>query len=105
MKRNNDQVLANVIQRLNDSFSAENSDCLTTLGLMLRFVSSLLGDPIFAEEANLAGELTLSLPTFTLASNRELRLSSLQLRQLLRWTGETGNPVRDLTSLLEVDCF
>uniref|UniRef100_A0A5K3F5J3 Lysosomal trafficking regulator lyst n=1 Tax=Mesocestoides corti TaxID=53468 RepID=A0A5K3F5J3_MESCO len=106
-----ERVFANVLQRVNDSFSAENPDCRATLSFFLLLVSALLGDPIFAEEANLAiGEETLISPSPTTSgylSERELRLSTLRLKQLLCWTekcGEkrTGNPIEDLTSCLDI---
>ncbi|KAL5962895.1 hypothetical protein TSMEX_009371 [Taenia solium] len=92
-------VLANLLQGLIDRFSIE---CCATLGAFLLLVSALLADPIFAEEAVLAaGAVAGSAPTAGLAE-RQLRLSTLWLRQLLGWGGSRlDNLVEEVISRLD----
>lgn len=93
-------VLTNLLQGLIDRFSIE---CCATLGAFLLLVSALLADPIFAEEAVLAaGAVAGSAPTAGLAE-RQLRLSTLWLRQLLGWGGSRlDNLVKEMISRLDV---
>ncbi|VDK22091.1 unnamed protein product [Taenia asiatica] len=92
-------VLTNLLQGLIDRFSIE---CCATLGAFLLLVSALLADPIFAEEAVLAaGAVAGSAPTAGLAE-RQLRLSTLWLRQLLGWGGSRlDNLVKEMISRLD----
>ncbi|KAL5108203.1 ATM interactor [Taenia crassiceps] len=98
-QKQHERVLANLLQGLIDRFSTE---CRATLGAFLLLISALLADPIFAEEAVLAaGAVADSTPTTGLAE-RQLRLSTLWLRQLLGWGGSRSeNLVKEMTSKLD----
>uniref|UniRef100_A0A0X3Q0E5 Myocyte-specific enhancer factor 2C n=2 Tax=Schistocephalus solidus TaxID=70667 RepID=A0A0X3Q0E5_SCHSO len=121
-------VFANLIGRVNDSFSADNPYYRATLAHLLLLFSTLLDDTVFAEEAGLAvaslsdnkdarssspfrdhislgsaDDVALS-PTASSSCKlfRRCHLCGAQLRQLLHRTGQEPNPVRDLSSLLEL---
>ncbi|KAL7058566.1 hypothetical protein AAHC03_013296 [Spirometra sp. Aus1] len=123
-------VFANLIGRVNDSFSADNPYYRATLAHLLLLFSTLLDDTVFADEAALAvaslsdneggrssspfrehilvesaDDVALS-PTASSSCKllRRCHLCGAQLRQLLHRTGQEPNPVRDLSSLLEVSC-
>ncbi|KAL7054437.1 hypothetical protein AAHC03_026040 [Spirometra sp. Aus1] len=121
-------VFANLIGRVNDSFSADNPYYRATLAHLLLLFSTLLDDTVFADEAALAvaslldneggrssspfrehilvesaDDVALS-PTASSSCKllRRCHLCGAQLRQLLHRTGQEPNPVRDLSSLLEL---
>ncbi|KER33087.1 hypothetical protein T265_00985 [Opisthorchis viverrini] len=96
-------LFANMVQRVNDCFSAENPDCQATLAGCLSLLQSLL-----------IGRTTLPL-TFSSESNgiemthmmdklRRLHISGARVRDWLGWSsgGDEGKPVRDLHALLEM---
>ncbi|TGZ70941.1 hypothetical protein CRM22_002906 [Opisthorchis felineus] len=100
---NGQHLFANMVQRVNDCFSAENPDCQATLAGCLSLLQSLL-----------VGRTTLPL-TFSSESSgtevnqmmdklRRLHISGARVRDWLGWTsgGDEGKPVRDLHALLEM---
>ncbi|VDM30726.1 unnamed protein product [Hydatigera taeniaeformis] len=97
--KQHERVLTNLLQGLIDRFSIE---CRFTLGAFLLFISALLADPIFAEEAVLAaGALVNFTPSAELA-DRQLRLPTFWLRQLLGWGGSRSeNLVKEVTTRLD----
>ncbi|GAA57126.1 hypothetical protein CLF_112213 [Clonorchis sinensis] len=100
---NGQHLFANMVQRVNDCFSAENPDCQATLAGCLSLLQSLL-----------VGRTTLPL-TFSPESSgtemnhmmnklRRLHISGARVRDWLGWSsgGDEGKPVRDLHALLEM---
>uniref|UniRef100_A0A5K4ETU3 VIR_N domain-containing protein n=1 Tax=Schistosoma mansoni TaxID=6183 RepID=A0A5K4ETU3_SCHMA len=119
---NGQHLFANLVQRVNDSFSADNPDCQATLTGCLRLIQSLL-----------TGHSTLPLTFMSKCINwneceefdsaslgvqiddkyvnrtvnlftRQLHISGERVRELLGWSGggDQGKPVRDLHALLEM---
>ncbi|EUB64119.1 hypothetical protein EGR_01247 [Echinococcus granulosus] len=99
-QKQHERVLANLLQGLIDRFSTE---CRATLGAFLLLTSALLADPIFAEEAVLAAGAVAQSTSTTGLAERQLRLSTLQLRQLLSWSGgRSENLVKEVASGLDI---
>lgn len=119
---NGQHLFANLVQRVNDSFSADNPDCQATLTGCLRLIQSLLTDhstlPLTfmskcinwneCEEFDSASlGVQIDDKHVNKTSNlftRQLHISGERVRELLGWSGsgDQGKPVRDLHALLEV---
>ncbi|CAI2735815.1 unnamed protein product [Schistosoma spindalis] len=119
---NGQHLFANLVQRVNDSFSADNPDCQATLTGCLRLIQSLLTDhstlPLTFmskcinwneceefDSASLGVQIDDKYVNRT--SNlftRQLHISGERVRELLGWSGsgDQGKPVRDLHALLEM---
>ncbi|TNN20338.1 Protein virilizer isoform 2 [Schistosoma japonicum] len=119
---NGQHLFANLVQRVNDCFSADNPDCQATLTGCLRLIQSLVTDhstlPLtfmskytnWNECEELEGTL-LNVQTDNQSVNeignlftRQLHISGERVRELLGWSGngDQGKPVRDLHALLEM---
>lgn len=99
-QKQHERVLANLLQGLIDRFSIE---CRATLGAFLLLISALLADPIFAEEAVLAAGAVADSTTTAGLAERQLRLSTLWLRQLLGCGGSRSeNLVKEIICRLDV---
>ncbi|VDP34224.1 unnamed protein product [Schistosoma curassoni] len=118
---NGQHLFANLVQRVNDSFSADNPDCQATLTGCLRLIQSLLTDhstlPLTfmskcinwneCEELDSASlGVQIDDKHVNKTSNlftRQLHISGERVRELLGWSGsgDQGKPVRDLHALLE----
>uniref|UniRef100_A0A915EVD3 C2H2-type domain-containing protein n=1 Tax=Echinococcus canadensis TaxID=519352 RepID=A0A915EVD3_9CEST len=99
-QKQHERVLANLLQGLIDRFSTE---CRATLGAFLLLTSALLADPIFAEEAVLAAGAVVQSTSTTGLAERQLRLSTFRLRQLLSWSGgRSENLVKEVASGLDI---
>ncbi|CAH8642851.1 unnamed protein product [Schistosoma intercalatum] len=119
---NGQHLFANLVQRVNDSFSADNPDCQATLTGCLRLIQSLLTDhstlPLTfmskcinwneCEEFDSASlGVQIDDKHVNKTSNlftRQLHISGERVRELLGWSGsgDQGKPVRDLHALLEM---
>ncbi|CAH8637973.1 unnamed protein product [Heterobilharzia americana] len=119
---NGHHLFANLVQRVNDCFSADNPDCQATLTGCLRLIQSLVTDhstlPLtFISKCtywNESEELDVKLSdsqtdakSVEERSNlftRQLHISGERVRELLGWSGngDHGKPVRDLHALLEM---
>ncbi|CAH8660049.1 unnamed protein product [Schistosoma curassoni] len=119
---NGQHLFANLVQRVNDSFSADNPDCQATLTGCLRLIQSLLTDhstlPLTfmskcinwneCEELDSASlGVQIDDKHVNKTSNlftRQLHISGERVRELLGWSGsgDQGKPVRDLHALLEM---
>ncbi|CAH8661371.1 unnamed protein product [Schistosoma margrebowiei] len=119
---NGQHLFANLVQRVNDSFSADNPDCQATLTGCLRLIQSLLTDhstlPLTfmskcinwneCEEFDSASlAVQIDDKNVNRTSNlftRQLHISGERVRELLGWSGsgDQGKPVRDLHALLEM---
>ncbi|CAL8105458.1 unnamed protein product [Calicophoron daubneyi] len=102
---NGHHFFANMVQRVNDCFSAENPDCQATLAGCLRLLQSLLigrtSLPLtFVPDEEEDTEETHS----AVLRLRHLHISGARVRDLLGWSGggDEGKPVRDLHALLEM---
>ncbi|KAM7542619.1 hypothetical protein Aperf_G00000017614 [Anoplocephala perfoliata] len=100
-QKQHERVFANLLQGLSDCLSGGiiNSTSQATLKSFLLLTSALLADPIFAEEALLAASADSS--TVTGLSERQLRLSTTRLRQLLHSGSRSEDLVKDVVSRLE----
>lgn len=96
-------LFAGVLKCIASSLRTKNGAYHSTLLEFLLFLSGLLGDPIFAEEIRLVCEGTdTSLDEESVDfGDRELRLSTLRLKQLLRLSGG-DNLLEDLIIRLDV---
>ncbi|VDP98581.1 unnamed protein product [Trichobilharzia regenti] len=120
---NGQHLFANLVQRVNDCFSADNPDCQATLTGCLRLIQSLvIGhstlpltfiskctnwddiDDVEAKSSDPQAETKSLEGTNDSLFTRQLHISGERVRELLGWSGsgDHGKPVRDLHSLLEV---
>lgn len=95
-------MFANLLQGLIDNLNTGNVSmiCQTTLRSFILFVSTLLADPIFAEEALLA--VSSDSYAATGLSERQLRLSTTRLRQMLHGGNKSESLVKEVVLRLEV---
>ncbi|CAH8569068.1 unnamed protein product [Schistosoma turkestanicum] len=120
---NGQHLFANLVQRVNDSFSADNPDCQATLTGCLRLIQSLVTDhstlPLTFmskyiswnecddEFNDASSNIQTDNKSINRTSNlctRQLHISGERVRELLGWfgSGDQGKPVRDLHALLEM---
>ncbi|VUZ44703.1 unnamed protein product [Hymenolepis diminuta] len=100
-QKQHERVFANLLQGLIDNLNSGNMStiCQTTLRSFILFVSTLLADPIFAEEALLA--VSSDSYAVTGLSERQLRLSTTRLRQMLHGGNKSESLVKEVVLRLE----
>ncbi|CAH8825008.1 unnamed protein product [Trichobilharzia szidati] len=121
---NGQHLFANLVQRVNDCFSADNPDCQATLTGCLRLIQSLVighstlpltfiskctnWDEIEDVETKSSSDPQIETKSLDEINDnlftRQLHISGERVRELLGWSGsgDHGKPVRDLHSLLEM---
>lgn len=80
-------MFSSLLSRVNNTFSKDSSDCLSTLSVSLDFLRLLVSLDPPEEEEGVA---------------RSYIINKQQLRGLLSWTPDQDHPLDDLEKLLEV---
>ncbi|VDN97830.1 unnamed protein product [Rodentolepis nana] len=100
-QKQHERVFANLLQGLVDNLNSANVSiiCQTNLRNFILFASTLLADPIVADEALLAASADTS--AVSALSERHLRLPTLRLRQLLHGGTKSESLLKEVVFRLE----